>query len=285
MSIPSDLPQGTKIKIKPTHGISKWHGDEGTIEKYVPFGKYYVHLKTHGRQIVDQSDLEKVASRMESLAQRVASRFVREIEAARFEMQREHYLPPEARTEKPLIPEGTDLEIWTWDGKRKVPGGGEAPVFYGAAFAGKANKPLWHYAFRSQSNRIEEIRKTIEIRKQYLETKKKQQEEKNNFVHGLKVGDIMVCSWGYEQTNIDFYQVTEVRGKNVIIREIASKIVEGQGSPTERVTAVPNHFIGEPMTKRPGGTTGHPSVKVHSFASAHLWDGKPEYQTGAAFGH
>jgi hypothetical protein len=27
------------------------------------------------------------------------------------------------------------------------------------------------------------------------------------------------------------------------------------------------------------------SVKVHSFASAHLWDGKPEHQTGAGYGH
>lgn len=50
--------KGDKIRIKPTHGIKEWHGDTGVVDKYVPFGKYYVELKENGRQIVDQSDLE-----------------------------------------------------------------------------------------------------------------------------------------------------------------------------------------------------------------------------------
>lgn len=219
---------------------------------------------------------------MDTLALRVASRFK---EALGFTMEREHYLPPEVRSEKPLVPEGADLEIWTWDGSHQTPRGGEVPVFYGIAFAGKANKPLWNYIFRTDANRAEEIRKTIEVRKQFLDSKQKRQEEKANFVHGLKPGDIMVCSWGYDQTNIDFYQITEVRGKSVVIREIASKIVGGQGSPSERVMPVPDHFVGEPMLKRPSGSAGHPTVKVTSFSSAHPWDGQPEHQTGAAYGH
>jgi uracil-DNA glycosylase len=223
---------------------------------------------------------------MDSLVLRVASRYSREVLAwgghERVLPSREHYLPPEALSEKPLYPEGTDLEIWTWDGTRNT-NQGEKKVFYGAAFAGKSNKPLWHYAFATQSNRIEEIRKTIEIRKQYIDRKKEQQQERSDFVHGLKPGDIMVCSWGYDQTNIDFYQIVEVRGKNVVIREIASKIVGHEGAPQEEVMPVPNHFVGEPMVKRPGGSSGRPSVKVHSFASAHLWDGKPEHQTGGGY--
>jgi hypothetical protein len=221
---------------------------------------------------------------MSTLALRVASRFVHQVTSGDvlawggFTMQREHYLPPEVRDKPPLIPEGTDLAIWTWDGERKGPQGSR-PVFYGIAFAAKANKPLWNYAFGTESNRNEEIRKTIEIRKHIIERKTKELEEKKTFVHGLKPGDIMVCSWGYDQTNID------VKGKNVVIREIASKLVGAGGGPSEEVVPSPNHFIGEPMLKRPGGTTGHPSVKVHSFASAHLWDGKPEHQTGAGYGH
>ena len=236
---------------------------------------------------------------MDTLVQRVAARYAAQVTvadsdddsvdqmvvvAARFEMQREHYLPPEARAEKPLIPEGTDLEIWTWDGTRKT-SQGEKPVFYGAAFAGKANKPLWHYAFGTQSNRIEEIRKTIEARKQVIDRKKKEQEEKRNFVHGLKVGDILYSSWGYDQTNVDFYQIKEVRGKNVIIQEIGKTVVEGEGSPSERVTADPAHVTGAPMLKRPQGSGKHVYVKVHSSANAYPWDGKPLHQTGWGYGH
>lgn len=192
-----------------------------------------------------------------------------------FTMQREHYLPPEAKDQKPLEPEGTDLQIWTWEGDVR---GAKRP--YGIAFAGKANKPLWHYAFGSEGSRSEEIKKTIEHRKQYLESKAKQKEDKANFQHGLEPGAILVCSWGYDQTQADFYQVTDVKGKNVVIRELAKKRV-GDSS----VTAIPNQFDGPPMTKRPGGSAGHPSVRVNSFSSAHLWDGKPEYETPAGMGH
>ena len=59
-TVPSDLKPGTKVRVKPTHGYAKFHHDEGTIDKYVPFGKYYVELKKNGRQLIDQNDLEKV---------------------------------------------------------------------------------------------------------------------------------------------------------------------------------------------------------------------------------
>lgn len=38
--------------------------------------------------------------------------------------------------------------------------------------------------------------------------------------HNIKVDDIFYHSWGYEQTNIDFYQVIAVTAKTVSIREI-----------------------------------------------------------------
>ena len=38
--------------------------------------------------------------------------------------------------------------------------------------------------------------------------------------HNIKVGDIFYHSWGYEQTNIDFYQVVAITAKTVSIREI-----------------------------------------------------------------
>lgn len=36
----------------------------------------------------------------------------------------------------------------------------------------------------------------------------------------IKPGDILTYSWGYEQTNIDFFQVTRVTAKNAWIRRI-----------------------------------------------------------------
>ena len=36
----------------------------------------------------------------------------------------------------------------------------------------------------------------------------------------VNVGDIFVCSWGYDQTNIDYYKVLEVKNKSVVISAI-----------------------------------------------------------------
>jgi hypothetical protein len=36
----------------------------------------------------------------------------------------------------------------------------------------------------------------------------------------VKIGDIFVSSWGYDQTNIDFYQVIDRTAKMVTVREV-----------------------------------------------------------------
>ena len=44
----------------------------------------------------------------------------------------------------------------------------------------------------------------------------------------LKVGDILYCTWGWEQTNVEFVQVVDVlpSGKTCKVREICSRIEE-----------------------------------------------------------
>lgn len=40
-------------------------------------------------------------------------------------------------------------------------------------------------------------------------------------IYGVRVGDIFEASWGYEQTNVDFFQVVELVGKtSVRVREV-----------------------------------------------------------------
>ena len=64
--------------------------------------------------------------------------------------------------------------------------------------------------------------------------------------HDLKVGDILYSSWGYDQTNIDFYQVTAVGVHSVKIREIEQKVVGGS-TGSDLVTAEPGKFKGPEM--------------------------------------
>jgi hypothetical protein len=71
-----------------------------------------------------------------------------------------------------------------------------------------------------------------------------------NMQHGFEVGQIYYDSWGYDQTNIDFYQVIEVKEKSVIIREIGAEFVPGtQGMDCSNVKPRPGSWAGEPRLK------------------------------------
>lgn len=83
------------------------------------------------------------------------------------------------------------------------------------------------------------------------ERKAKRAAEKAEALAKVQEGDIFVASWGWEQTNIDAYQVVAKKGATVTLREIAVASVEGsEGFMSDRVVPVLNHFIGERFTKR-----------------------------------
>jgi hypothetical protein len=67
----------------------------------------------------------------------------------------------------------------------------------------------------------------------------------------VKEGDIFVASWGWEQTNVDAYQVVEKKGASVVLREIALQSIDGsEGFMCDRVVPVKDAFIGQEFKKR-----------------------------------
>jgi len=82
----------------------------------------------------------------------------------------------------------------------------------------------------------------------------------------LVVGDVLVNSWGYEQTNVDYYQVTALVGKqSVEIRAIA-KQSEETGSMVGVCTPILDHFTTAPFRKKV--TNGGRSVLLpYGYAS------------------
>ncbi len=52
--------------------------------------------------------------------------------------------------------------------------------------------------------------------------------------YGVKIGDIFVNSWGYEQTNIDFYQVTALRGTTMVELRKLNKLVTAEDGTMSR---------------------------------------------------
>jgi len=181
----------------------------------------------------------------------------------RMMMPRESYYPRDGSA-RPVDCGGTDASVFVYEKADKV---------YAIAFHGKATKPDWHHSFRKEADREEYIAKFIAGRKAHAEymTKRKAEKEKP---HTLKVGDILSSSWGYDQTNIDYYQVTRVPGPmSVEITRIAADSGPEVGFMTAYCKAAPGKFIGKPMIKRANSTN---CVRIASYASASPWDGKED---------
>lgn len=104
-----------------------------------------------------------------------------------------------------------------------------------------------NYSFRSPENREKYIEEQKANAKANAENKAMRQMAKQKanaeFINPYKAGDIYYSSWGYEQTNIDWYQVTRVDGKTVYIRPIAAHVQE-TGFMTGPSEPVRDHFTG-----------------------------------------
>ena len=95
----------------------------------------------------------------------------------------------------------------------------------------------------------------------------------------VKVGDIFVCSWGYDQTNVDYYKVLAVKNKSVVIAEVGQSRNYTGNMQGECVPNV-NEIVGQPMTKRIQADCGDSvSLKITSFSWAFPWNGKTNHFT------
>jgi len=114
---------------------------------------------------------------------------------------------------------------------------------------------VFHIQFRSTERMFEHADKhlaDLEAKRVYkAERKAKLAAERAAAKESVKEGDIFVASWGWEQTNVDAYQVVAKKGATVTLREIALKSVEGsEGFMSDLVVPVKDAFIGEEFKKR-----------------------------------
>ena len=154
------------------------------------------------------------------------------------------------------------------------------PVAIG--WKGKANKPAFHFRFRDEERREQYVAEWLEGQRQSAASRAQYRAEQNK-PHSLKVGQILYTCWGYDQTNIDYYEVTKVIGKHMVeIREVGLVAQGSRGGPSEWVKPAVGSYIGEPMRKRASGDN---SVRIASYARATPWNGEAKSRTGFGWGH
>lgn len=157
-------------------------------------------------------------------------------------------------------------------------------------------KIIDHYRFKTEEKRDEYYsNRKVQFEKsmnQAADAKAKKAAFRKNFVNPFIVGDILVDSWGYDQTNIDFYEVTKVGKKSIKIRR-TFQVTVGDDAPcgpdSSYVKPQRGHYY--PDDHRYGGeitkilqlsSTNDGVISIHvtsSFGYLCLWNGEKVLET------
>lgn len=191
---------------------------------------------------------------------------------------------PEASGEGKIISARQNLQQnplrWVPEGAQALTRPGLNAVVYltgeksALAYRGRARKSAWNFGFTSTSDRDQYIERYFESLQRLEAPKRERAEALAAFRTSLKAGDILFGTWGYEQTNVDYYQVLEVipSGRSVRICKLRSARQErGIGAMSGVEVPIPDAFDGQPMVKR---VTPGERCKLDR-ASLSKWDGRP----------
>lgn len=140
-------------------------------------------------------------------------------------------------------------------------------------YKGRAKKPTFNILFRSEIDLKEYIDRFFDSIVFHEAEKLRRKEERKNMIITLRPGDVLCSSWGYDQTNVDFYQVIDVKNKRIIIREIAGNLEES-GNMRGYTRPCRDAFIANPVVK----TAISPNcVKIDSIRIASKFEGDKAY--------
>lgn len=119
---------------------------------------------------------------------------------------------------------------------------------------------------------VESEERLAKQRAQWNEQKKV---DKANFLANLKVGSILHGSWGYEQTNCEFYRVIELNGTKVKIQELPH--ISTKETSWASCNVMPNlEDTSGTILER---TVASASIKLNSSCDLYIWDGKEKYSS------
>ncbi len=164
-------------------------------------------------------------------------------------------------------------------------------VILAKGFTGKRNKADFFFNFGNVEKRDAHVAKFLEEadatfnRKVKVKVEAKAVKASLDCRNDLPIGSILVQSWGWEQTQIDFFQVVEhISRTKLKVQKIGATSVPHQGgysSMSDHCIADPTHK-GEILEVRQDGkgSISVPDTAGYAWGkSATLWDGKPRYRS------
>jgi len=143
-------------------------------------------------------------------------------------------------------------------------------------FRPKATKPSDNYCFKSEEARESFVQRTSQAFDEYIARKNEYKVARSTGDPAqMNPGTVLSYSWGYDQTNVNYFQVVKRSGLTVTIRAICQELVEQTGFMSENVRPVPDAFTAPPCAVC--GNMTHWFEHGNSAAGTHEYvPGKPK---------
>lgn len=149
------------------------------------------------------------------------------------------------------------------------------------SYLGKATNPTTNYRFKDSEALMKHVKETIEKFKRIKQSRIDRRAERVEwarkanleFFEKVKVGSVLYDTWGYEQTNVEFYQVLAIKGSKVLIKEIGHEQV-GEATSWASCNVMPAI---DPSPTQGGATwkiVKGGGVRINSSVCLRPWHGK-----------
>lgn len=140
-------------------------------------------------------------------------------------------------------------------------------------YFGKQGKSVSHHVFRTEAEREKHVREMFNNRRAHAASVAERRRAKNA-PHKLEVGHILRTCWGYDQTNVEFFRVERLIGRNSVeLVELQALrhdtiYMQGEKLPSDKP-------MGEKFVRRVNGTWNH--VRIDRCRIGFLWSGEPAH--------
>ena len=142
-----------------------------------------------------------------------------------------------------------------------------------AVFFGRQAKPIAKYSYSNETQRREAVAALFKSRQARLALKLEQRAKRKDTPRSTEGGALYYTMWGYDQTNVDFYEVVDLVGAvSAKVRKIGA-VDAGNGSEpwgTGKSVPAAGEYKGEAQTVRFVGDR----FKIDGH-SATRWQGRP----------
>jgi hypothetical protein len=180
------------------------------------------------------------------------------------------------------------FDLWqtTRDGAEVHRGTSQAGRPWATLWMPKATNPFSNYQFKDEARREEYISEQVAAYERSQAIKAERKAQRAGAVanaEAVAVGDIFDYSWGYDQTNVEFFQVVAMSGRKATLRRLASSTVPGsEGFMSEARLPVKDAFLqgtwdAETLTKLIQWTDDGRAYLSMPYGWCDKWSGTPSY--------